>query len=367
MPSMSISMSLRGQLVSSTKFSPLSFFSSGEVGLWFDTNDITTLFQDTAGTIPVTTPGQTVALMRDKSGRGKHATQATAAQRPTYGVIPYGGLRNILVSTDALATQTVSVGAVSQTLSFTGTGSIVLSGAYTGTLVGTGVSNRVSVTFTPTAGNLTLTVTGSVTFAQLEKGTSVTNYQRSITKYNITEIGKATVGVLFTDGVDDGMVTPSIDFSGTDKVTVWAGVEKLSDATRAVVMELGPPTATGSFAINAPTGTGIASFGFSSTGTASSFANSVLFAAPIVSVLTGIGDISGDRATLQVNNSQVAQATTDQGTGNYSNSSIYLFRRGGSTLPFNGIFTSLIVRGAQSSVAQLLNGNTYINSTLGAY
>jgi hypothetical protein len=46
---------------------------------------------------------------------------------------------------------------------------------------------------------------------------------------------------------------------------------------------------------------------------------------------------------------------------------IYLFRRGGTTLPFNGIFTGLIARGAQSSAAQLADGNAYINSMLGAY
>jgi hypothetical protein len=39
------------------------------------------------------------------------------------------------------------------------------------------------------------------------------------------------------DGVDDWLVTPSIDFTGTDKMTVLAGVRKLSDA-RGIVVEL---------------------------------------------------------------------------------------------------------------------------------
>ena len=67
-------------------FTPATLFPSGVVGAWFDPSDISTLFQDTAGTTPVTAAGQTVALMRDKSGGGYHATQATAAQRPTYRV-----------------------------------------------------------------------------------------------------------------------------------------------------------------------------------------------------------------------------------------------------------------------------------------
>lgn len=67
-------------------FSPFTLFAGGEEGVWYDPSDLTTLFQDVAGTTPVTTPGQTVALMLDKSGNDYHATQSTAAARPTYQV-----------------------------------------------------------------------------------------------------------------------------------------------------------------------------------------------------------------------------------------------------------------------------------------
>lgn len=63
-----------------------SLFAGGEQGVWFDPSDITTMFQDTAGTVPVTAAGQSVARINDKSGRGNHATQATAGSRPTYQV-----------------------------------------------------------------------------------------------------------------------------------------------------------------------------------------------------------------------------------------------------------------------------------------
>jgi hypothetical protein len=77
-------------------FSPASLFALSEPGVWLDPSDLTTMFQDTAGTIPVTTPGQSVARINDKSGRGNNATQATAASRPTYGIVPLGGRRNLL-------------------------------------------------------------------------------------------------------------------------------------------------------------------------------------------------------------------------------------------------------------------------------
>ena len=63
-------------------FSPADLFAAGEVGAWYDPSDLTTLFQDAAGTVPVTTAGQPVARINDKSGNGFHATQATAAARP---------------------------------------------------------------------------------------------------------------------------------------------------------------------------------------------------------------------------------------------------------------------------------------------
>jgi hypothetical protein len=85
---------------------------------------------------------------------------------------------NLLLNSDTLSTQSVTVTAEPHTLHFTGTGTVTLSGAATGSLVGTGVGeqNRVNLTFTPTAGSLTLTVTGSVTFSQLEIGSVPTSY-----------------------------------------------------------------------------------------------------------------------------------------------------------------------------------------------
>lgn len=67
---------------SGSAFNPLSLFTAGEQGLWFDPSDLTSMFQDDAGTIPVTTAGQVVGLIRDKSGNGHDASQATEANKP---------------------------------------------------------------------------------------------------------------------------------------------------------------------------------------------------------------------------------------------------------------------------------------------
>jgi len=84
---------------------------------------------------------------------------------------------NLVFPSATLTTQTRTVTAVSHTLSFYGTGTVVLSGAHVATVTGTGAyPTRTTLTFTPTAGSLILTVTGSVTEAQLEAGAFVTSY-----------------------------------------------------------------------------------------------------------------------------------------------------------------------------------------------
>jgi hypothetical protein len=84
---------------------------------------------------------------------------------------------NSLINGASLSTQTVTVAAIAYTISFYGTGTVTLSGATTATVTGTGVyPNRRTLTFTPTAGALICTVTGSVQYAQLEAGAFATSF-----------------------------------------------------------------------------------------------------------------------------------------------------------------------------------------------
>jgi hypothetical protein len=103
---------------------------------------------------------------------------ATAALR---GLCVEASRANILLGSDAPATQTVTVGAAAHTLSFYGTGTITLSGAYAATVVGAGsFPAQKTLTFTPAAGSLTVTVSGTVQYAQLEAGTSASSYIRTV-------------------------------------------------------------------------------------------------------------------------------------------------------------------------------------------
>lgn len=61
------------------EFTPADLFSSGQVGGWYDSTDISTLFQDSARTIPVTTAGQAIGGVADKSGNGLHLVVDTGS------------------------------------------------------------------------------------------------------------------------------------------------------------------------------------------------------------------------------------------------------------------------------------------------
>ena len=118
---------------------------------------------------------------------------------------------NLVFPSATATTQTRTVTAVAHTLSFYGTGNVVLSGVATGTLVGTGTSNKVTLTFTPTAGSLILTVTGNVTNWQLEAGSNATSYIPTtttsvtrnadiISKSGISDLIGQTEGTLYWEG-----------------------------------------------------------------------------------------------------------------------------------------------------------------------
>lgn len=59
-----------------------SLYTAGIEGVYYDINDLSTVFQDVGGTIPVTEIGQTVGCVKDKSGNGCHLIQPTVSKQP---------------------------------------------------------------------------------------------------------------------------------------------------------------------------------------------------------------------------------------------------------------------------------------------
>lgn len=265
---------------------------------------------------------------------------------PTFGLANY-----------ATAVVNLSTGAVTKTQSL-GTVSIVSSAASavdangfyrltlsvssssTGMTALVGISNSAIPTIS-SYGSVDFTASGTETIsakeAQLEVGSTATAYQRVASQYDITEAGVPTCYYVQADGVDDAYVTPTIT-PGTDKVQVFAGVRKLSETGVGTFVEFSTAGDgnNGAFYLRAPW-EGVGSYDWNSQGTLNSRVGSSGQTAPITNVITGLGDISGDTATLRVNGVQVAQSTADQGTGNYLAYPAYIYARGGTSFPFNGL------------------------------
>lgn len=201
-------------------------------------------------------------------------------------------------------------------------------------------------------------------------GVNLPPYQRVVTGTTNDYDTAGFPPYLKFDGVDDSLATASIDFSATDKMTVFAGVRKLADTTFGIIAELSAASGSnaGSFYIDGPEGAA-ANFGFYSRGSVAPGApvTATGYAAPITTVLSGLGDIATPGMTIRGNGVQGATSTTSQGTGTYGNYPMYIGRRGSTTFPFNGRLYSLIVRGAASSADQITRAETWVNGKTGAF
>jgi hypothetical protein len=199
-----------------------------------------------------------------------------------------------------------------------------------------------------------------ITRLQFEKS-SPTNYQRVTTAFDVSEVGqKDCFGVRF-DGTDD-WYERAIDFSGTDKVTLFVAMRRGSVAARGTVLELTSSIASnnGAFHLTAPNAAS-ATFGFESKGT--TLRDAVITQAMSnPRIITAIGDIAGDLASIQVDNGTPTTNTGDQGSGNYANSILYLGRRGGSSLSLNGDIYAVIVAGGLYSAATRQRVRTILSS-----
>lgn len=153
------------------------------------------------------------------------------------------------------------------------------------------------------------------------------------------------------DGVDDGYVTPSINFTNTDKVTMIAAVRKLSDVTPGSLLELSTViTNTGTFALQAPSTGGFPTYSARVNGNPSLIGNAVAtgYNAPHSAVLTAQANLSAadnKKVSLRVNGSGTVYNSESVNTGMLGNYPLYIGRRGGTSLPFNGQIYALLVIG----------------------
>jgi len=170
---------------------------------------------DWSGTGAVITATSTFGLVTAATNepRFDHDTTAPNACR---GLLMEESRTNLVFPSATLTTQTRTVTAVAHTLSFYGTGTVVLSGTHVATVTGTGAyPTRTTLTFTPTAGSLIMTVTGSVTEAQLEAGAFATSYIPTTTASVVRSADLCTItGADFTTVYNESEHTLFAEASG---------------------------------------------------------------------------------------------------------------------------------------------------------
>lgn len=290
---------------------------------------------------------------------GNHAISALAsgAKRPTLSA-----KYNLLVGTTTLATQSVTTLATNYLLSFTGAGSITLSGTKTGTF--TAGNNTLS---SVTAGTLTLTVTGTVTNAQLiPSDQSSIPYQQVTTSTNYDADATKFPPFLRFDGTDDSMVTSSINFSTTDKVTLWAGLRSIN-TTNSIVCELSNNfNLAGAFGLSSPS-TGGATTVRAYENVALLSATSTVLTPPSTFVVSVSYNNATSGSIQNKINSIDNGSNSGAGGGNFVNQPLYIGARGETSNFFRGNLYSLIIRGVTSTATQISNTETFVNSKTKAY
>ncbi len=192
-------------------------------------------------------------------------------------------------------------------------------------------------------------------------------YQRIAAATDYDVVGY--LSYLAFDGVDDALTTNSIDFTATDKMTVFAGVRKLNDTGAQIYAEISADINlnVGSFVLVSGTNNVVGFEGTSRGSAVTALGTTGRYAinAPVTAVVTDIFDISAPLASIRVNGLVGTNGTSSQGTGNYGNYPLFIGARNQTSLYFNGWLTQLIGRGASTTAGQISATESYVGVRTG--
>ena len=361
-----------------------SLFANNEQGFAFDFNDLSTMYQDAAGTVPVTGVGQPVGLVLDKSKGlvlGANRVQngdfndssnwvvggADATHNITFsnGTVRYqsdtitpvlnlsqanileiGKWYEVIVNCSKLVSGSLKIDTTTASVPI-----VTKEGINKGYILASGTS----LVLVRNSANVDLTI-DSITVKELpgNHATQSTSAKRPILQQN------ATTGAYYLsfDGVDDCLVTGNINFNATNKISIFTGITKKSDATNGVLLEFSTNSYStqSSFGLLASFNSSLKNYAFRTCGSLLSESSTNAYAAPHTTVSTAKASISDDLNELRINGIKTATSSQDQGTGNYGNYPLYIGMRAGTSLPFTGNLYSLI------GVARIATDNEITNA-----
>ena len=385
----------------------MALFAAGEKGVFYDFSDFSTMFQDSAGTTPVTAVEQPVGKILDKSGNGNHATQATSTARPVlrarYNLLKYSEAfdnaawtkqagtvvtANQATAPDGTLTADKVVGngangvhaagiAVSTTSQ--NTKSVYIKGISGGEVVllkdtsqtiGTTVCNlttewqRFTLSEVQTAGGAGLWIddipAGGIYIwgAQLNYGPTATSYQRIAAATDYDTVGFLQAADL--DGVDD-FSTQSAGGGSTTGFFLCAGIKPEGGAGAVRVLWSDAGTNTGYIVrLNASNQLELAAGNATAYTTIATVAKLYVGTAYVVTVWD-----DGTNLNVQVNNNAVASAARPVVAAGTATASIGS-DNGAATGWFNGLIYSLIqVKNDAGTDAERASAKSYVASKSG--
>ena len=343
-----------------------SLFANNEQGFAFDFNDLSTMYQDAAGTIPVTGVGQPVGLVLDKSKglvRGNLICGNSELKNPNYWTTVGAGWsfsNDKIVANNA---DKVYVGTVNKTiqgmwyevtvdvtvisgqvlLPYDGSGGNILSVSTSGTY------KRV---FCSTNNQLVIgygyTFTGSINSVTIKElpgnhATQSTSAKRPILQQN------ATTGAYYLsfDGVNDFLATASFPAMGLG-TTVFSGSLCNKTATSAIAARN-----TGGYLYQKSGSTQIQSNN-----------NPLQLATNGNAVTTVLYDSSGTGVTLRANRQVVSKPMTERGFNNGNPLAIGAFSQNGG-VPFQGNIYSVIGINRVATTIEISNTENVIAKNVG--
>jgi hypothetical protein len=237
----------------------------------------------------------------------------------------------------------------------------------------------VSLVFTPSAASLTLTVSGTVTDAQLEIG-AMTDYQRVgvSRRYDVSEAGQPQVYFVSPNGLNDFMVSAAnVDFSATDRMFVCGGFTKKADDFGSFVGQLTFGTDTKSWELNQSANLGDASrrtyrLGvFDGPGASDFAARSIgLYAAPETAVLSGQLVISASGVTNRVpaagfrrngaEGNTLGTSTSGTSSAAFANGLCYIAARAGASTFSAANIYQIVVVGKTPTTSEINQTETFV-------
>lgn len=217
--------------------------------------------------------------------------------------------------------------------------------------------------FTDSAGTIPVTADGDPVGKMLDKSGNGRHMIASGDARPLYKIDPTGKPYLYANDPESWMSCAGFNMSTVDTLSLFAGIQRDSIAAFAIVCELSTSVGSnnGSFYLAAPVSASN-TIAIASKGTSAATASKTTTGSPLAATITALADISSDSAEIRVNDLSAVTSATDQGSGNYGNHTLYLFRRAGTSSQFSGRLYQLIIRGAASTEAEIAATKAYIQS-----